>query len=184
MQYVAQTAAHVIGTSWIMAMQPGVAHALKHASIASGDMGTQARRSTEHVSLTMLHLPRQAAAQAAAVFDAGAAANSVRLVLARMRAHAVRRTKPSREQVLAQLAKQRTARKKARQHLCVNRGSGWAFSTRADAGAAEQAAREKAPAGYTLACFIGHCNTCLTHTLLLSLLSPSPLRSSSVNHAT
>ena len=71
----------------------------------------------------MLHrlLPRQAAAQAAAVFDAGAAANSVRLVLARMRAHAVRRAKPSREQVLAQLAKQRAARKKARHYLCVNR---------------------------------------------------------------
>lgn len=48
------------------------------------------------------------------MFDAGAAANSVRLVLTRMKAHAVRRAKPSREQVLAQLTKQRAARKKAR----------------------------------------------------------------------
>ena len=64
------------------------------------------------------HLPcrvaAQAAAQAATVFDAGAAANSVRLVLARMRAHAVRRARPARDQVLAQLTKQRAARKKAR----------------------------------------------------------------------
>jgi len=60
----------------------------------------------------------QAAAQAATVFDAGAAANSVRLVLARMRAHAVRRARPSREQVLAQLTKQRAARKKARPPGC------------------------------------------------------------------
>ena len=63
-------------------------------------------------------LAAQATAQAATVFDAGAAANSVRLVLTRMRAHAVRRARPSREQVLAQLTKQRAARKKARPPGC------------------------------------------------------------------
>ena len=118
-QALAQTAAHVAGTACAMAMQCAAAHTLKHASTNRLDKGIQTHSSSKHACVTMLRplLPRQAAAQAAAVFDAGAAANSVRLVLARMRAHAVRRAKPSREQVLAQLAKQRAARKKARQRL-------------------------------------------------------------------
>ena len=89
-------------------------------------LGSEACCRTEHARVTALCrlLPRQAVAQAAAVFDMGAASNSVRLVLARMKAHAVRRTKPSREQVLAQLNKQRAARKKARQHLLRTSGLG------------------------------------------------------------